>query len=227
MNPANSKVAILAIASFVVLTMFSAAVFPTIYSSSPNTARSNGVISIICDASQTASNDNIVDGLSLPSDDSSIAPVADVQSARSPLDNTRDSTSQISYKLIPDRTDTLHRPLELMENDNAHDPSFQELKKFLNGDNTASNKYVSPDFTCADFAIEIQHHAESQGIRCGYAGIDFLGKNEGHALAVFPTTDSGLIYVDDTSGSTILTRNLGTGMDYFNDGTIERVKNYW
>lgn len=56
----------------------------------------------------------------------------------------------------------------------------------------------SPPLICADFAERLHNNAEMAGIRCGYVTIDFEGRAIGHALAVFNTTDKGMIYVDDT-----------------------------
>ncbi len=138
-----------------------------------------------------------------------------------------DSPPSISYKVITDRADALDKHPVLMENPNAHDPTYQELMDFLSTDDTVHNKYVNPDFTCADFAIELQNHAESQGIRCGYTGLNFEGKTTGHAIDVFDTMDDGLVYVDATGGKIHITKDLQPGDKYYNVGTISGLKNYW
>ncbi|HMK46911.1 MAG TPA: hypothetical protein VK436_09820 [Methanocella sp.] len=138
-----------------------------------------------------------------------------------------DDKSHFKYNMIPNRQDSLQRHPVLIENPEAHVPSYKELMNFLDSDSTVHKKYDFPNFTCADFAVELQHNAEGVGIKCGYAGLNFVGKDDGHALAVFPTTDAGMIYVDTTSGKTIITKNLCDGMKYFNNGVISDINVYW
>lgn len=138
-----------------------------------------------------------------------------------------DSEPNISYKVITDRANALDKHPVLMENPNAHDPMYEELLEFLSTDDTVHNKYVNPNFTCADFAIELQNHAESHDIRCGYTGLNFEGKSTGHAIDVFDTIDDGLVYVDATGGKIHITKDLQPGDKYYNVGTISGLKNYW
>ncbi|CAJ37659.1 hypothetical protein RCIX2607 [Methanocella arvoryzae MRE50] len=135
--------------------------------------------------------------------------------------------ANVKYNTITDRADTLDRHPVLMDNPSAHNPSYQELMAFLKSDDTVNNKYDYPNYTCANFVVDLQHKAESKGINCGYAGINFRGKETGHAINVFPTTDAGLVYVDLTGGKMIISKNLRKGMKYFNMGVIESVKIYW
>lgn len=55
-----------------------------------------------------------------------------------------------------------------------------------------------PPLICADFAERLHNNAEIAGIRCGYVTLNFEGEPIGHAVAVFNTTDLGLVYIDDT-----------------------------
>ena len=135
--------------------------------------------------------------------------------------------AHVKYNTITDRADTLDRHPVLMDNPSAHNPSYQELMAFLKSDDTVKNKYDYPNYTCANFVVDLQHKAESKGIHCGYAGINFRGKETGHAINVFPTTDAGLVYVDLTGGKLIVSKNLRKGMKYYNMGVIESLKIYW
>lgn len=135
--------------------------------------------------------------------------------------------SHVKYNTITDRADTLDRHPVLMDNPSAHNPSYKELMAFLKSDDTVKNKYDYPNYTCANFVVELQHKAESKGIHCGYAGINFRGKETGHAINVFPTADAGLVYVDLTGGKMIVSKNLRQGMKYYNMGVIESLKIYW
>ncbi len=141
--------------------------------------------------------------------------------------NMSDADPIIKYSAISDKENALGQHPVLLENSTAHDPSYGELLNFLKNDDTVKNKYVSPNFTCADFAQELQNHAESDGIRCGFAGISFLNSKYGHAMDVFDTTDKGLVYVDTTSGEVHISKNIHPGARYDNMGIISDVTNYW
>lgn len=138
-----------------------------------------------------------------------------------------DNQSQVKYNTITDRADTLDRHPVIIDNSSAHNPTYEELMAFLKSDDTVKNKYDYPNYTCANFVVELEHNAESKGIRCGYAGINFRGKDTGHAINVFQTTDTGLVYVDLTGGKTIISKNLKEGMRYYNMGIIASLKHYW
>gem|GEM_PF-4918112 len=155
----------------------------------------------------------------------STAPIISLsQSADAPLS---DSGNVIGYKVITDRQDAQGVHPVLMENSDARDPTLSQLMAFLSTDDTASNKYSPPTFTCADFAQMLQNHAEEHGIRGGYTSMRFVGKNEGHAVNIFDTTDMGPVYVDTTDNKPILTQGLCPGYSYFNLGTISSLTDYW
>lgn len=141
--------------------------------------------------------------------------------------NASNTAPVIKYSVINDKENALGEHPVLMENSSAHNPTYQELLTFLKNDNTVKSKYVSPNFTCADFAQEMQNHAESQGIRCGFAGISFLDSKYGHAMDVFDTTDRGLVFVDTTSGEVQISKHICPGVRYQNMGIISDVKDYW
>lgn len=105
---------------------------------------------------------------------------------------------------------------------NATDPTYDQLVQFLKADQTVKHQYDYPNYTCADFARQLHNDAEVQGIRAGFASIDFFDTSlsyaeyddgsgsfnppnrtlsEGHGLNVFNTTDKGLVYVDITANT--------------------------
>jgi hypothetical protein len=133
----------------------------------------------------------------------------------------------ITHRVIEERENALGEHPVLTENSSAHDPSYGELMDFLKTDDTVNNKYDKPNFTCADFAVEMQTHAECDGIQCGYASFSFMGKESGHAVDVFNTVDEGLVYVDATGGKLIITNNIQPGERYYNLGVIAKVTDYW
>jgi hypothetical protein len=99
--------------------------------------------------------------------------------------------------------------IQLSNNPQAHDPSWAELRAFLEQDNTDQELYVSSSFVCTDYAEMLHNNAESEGIRAAYVTIELSGCTNsdgnlsdcGHALNAFNTTDNGLVYVDDTGVS--------------------------
>jgi hypothetical protein len=87
-----------------------------------------------------------------------------------------------------------NQPVELYENPNAQNPTWEQLRDFLLKDNTDKIPYVPSYFVCADFAETLHSNAEKAGIRCGFVilyGVD-------HACNAFETTDRGLVFIDCT-----------------------------
>jgi ssDNA-binding Zn-finger/Zn-ribbon topoisomerase 1 len=107
--------------------------------------------------------------------------------------------------------------IELINNPDAKNPTWEELKSFLSQDNTEKHLYIESSFTCAEFAEILHNNAEKAGIRAAFVTVDFgpeylcgvppiedfLAGCRGycgglHACNAFQTTDRGLIYIDDT-----------------------------
>jgi len=85
------------------------------------------------------------------------------------------------------------KPIVLVDNPTASDPSYLRLYNFLLQDITDTLPYTSSRI-CADFAEEVHNNAERQGIKAALVcltGVD-------HALNAFQTTDRGLVFVDCT-----------------------------
>ncbi len=94
----------------------------------------------------------------------------------------------------------------LRNNTAARNPSWVELKAFLQSDQTDRRAYVSGLFTCGDFSEMLHNNAEAAGIRAAIVAVKLLpaGMTEGftnHSLNAFQTTDKGLVYIDTTSSS--------------------------
>jgi len=75
------------------------------------------------------------------------------------------------------------------------DPSYQEMKDFLEQDDTSEQEYLRNEYICVDFAANVKANAAEEGIRCAYVVIEYLGTN-GHAIVAFDTTDRGLVYIE-------------------------------
>lgn len=93
--------------------------------------------------------------------------------------------------------------IELVNNPDARNPSWAELKAFLLKDKTDSRRYDLASFVCADFAEMIHNNAEEAGIRAAYVSLQlgpctYYPFGGGHTLNAFETTDRGLVYIDCT-----------------------------
>ena len=86
------------------------------------------------------------------------------------------------------------QPVELYENPNAKNPTWEQLSSFLSKDNTDKMTYVTGSFVCVDFAETLHNNAESAGIRCGLVVLYPML----HACNAFETTDRGLVFIDCT-----------------------------
>ncbi|HEY41194.1 MAG TPA: hypothetical protein G4O18_04970 [Dehalococcoidia bacterium] len=87
----------------------------------------------------------------------------------------------------------------LVNNDEASPPTWQELMAFLEADATDQNPYNIDSFACVAFAEELHNNAEAAGIEAAFVGVQFEGREVGHALNAFHTTDRGLVFIDCTS----------------------------
>jgi hypothetical protein len=86
----------------------------------------------------------------------------------------------------------------LINNPNAENVSFDELKAFILKDTTDEEDYIVGVRMCVDFAEALHNNAEQAGIKAAVVGIKFQDEEIGHAINAFLTTDKGLVYVDCT-----------------------------
>jgi len=89
-------------------------------------------------------------------------------------------------------------PIHLVNNPDAKDISFAELKSFILEDDADEETYIVGVRMCGDFAETLHNNAERAGIRAAWVGVDFEDDIIGHALNAFQTTDRGLAYIDCT-----------------------------
>ncbi len=87
---------------------------------------------------------------------------------------------------------------ELVDNPDAVNPTWAELKAFLAEDRTEQHEYILDVYDCSEFSRDLHNRAEAAGIRAAVVHIDLAGETVGHALNAFITTDYGLVYVDCT-----------------------------
>jgi len=88
------------------------------------------------------------------------------------------------------------------------DPTWEELKRFLESDKTDELEYKPQEFDCTGFAITLRDNAWKWGLRCGFVEIG-LSSGVGHNLNAFKTTDRGLIFVDCLNGDAIAYVQIG------------------
>jgi hypothetical protein len=87
-------------------------------------------------------------------------------------------------------------------NSSAVDPTYNQVIDFLKSDTTDQTSYDLNSFVCADYAEQVQHHAEAAGYRCGWVFLDLT--EFPHACNVFNTTDRGLIFIDSTGFDSVV-----------------------
>ena len=91
--------------------------------------------------------------------------------------------------------------LVLTNNSSAKDPTWLELRTFLQEDKTDKHLYIPGEYECGNFAKELHNNAEAAGIRAAFVGIHFTNELP-HAINAFKTTDRGLVYIDVTGDRT-------------------------
>ena len=92
--------------------------------------------------------------------------------------------------------------VHLVTNPAAKNPTWQQLKDFIQQDKTDEDTYNPIVNPCGAFAETIYNNAEANGIRAAFVAIDLKDSTMGHACNAFETTDMGMVYVDCT-GMTI------------------------
>lgn len=114
----------------------------------------------------------------------------------------------------------------------SNDPSYAEMKEFLNGDTTNDRSYLTDEYICTDFSAEVNNNAEAAGIRCAVVYINYI--DAGHAIVAFETTDRGLIFIEPQYDKEV---QLIVGQSYSKlngfvqqdivDDTIQRYRVIW
>jgi len=75
-------------------------------------------------------------------------------------------------------------------------PIWQDLKGFLEQDDTDKMVYKSNEFDCTGFAITLRDRAWRRGLRCAFVEVGFGEGGAAHNLNAFQTLDRGLIFVE-------------------------------
>ena len=104
---------------------------------------------------------------------------------------------QVFTDVIPPYRSGNEFRMEMINNDAAKDPTWDELLAFLRADQTDKNLYIPAVYECGNFARDIHNNAEAKGIRAALVAVHFYDEIP-HAVNAFKTTDRGLVYIDDT-----------------------------
>ena len=116
-------------------------------------------------------------------------------------------TSSIPYaKLSGER-------VNLVNNPDAQDPSWSELESFLKEDPSDLHFYITPSYTCGDFAEQLHNNAELAGIKAAFCVVEFY-EGPAHALNAFQTRDKGLVYIDVTGKEFFGSVSLPSGREW-------------
>ena len=75
------------------------------------------------------------------------------------------------------------------------DPTYKEMLRFLEDDDTDEAEYITGEYECIEFTTDLCNRAEEKDIRCAYVSVRFPG-GRGHAIVAFNTIDKGLIYIE-------------------------------
>ena len=124
------------------------------------------------------------------------------------------------------------KPVESTDSYTLRNPTYQEMKDFINKDTANSKTYIEDKYTCTDFAAEVNNNAEAQGIRCAVVYIVY--PDTGHSIVAFETTDKGLIFIEPQFDKEA-TLTIGKSYSKLNsyrqqepvDDTIQRYQVIW
>lgn len=80
---------------------------------------------------------------------------------------------------------------EFFDDDSILDPTFAEMKEFIENDCTEQMSWVEGVFTCYDFSNRVLNNAKLQNIRAGRVHLD-----DSHAIVCFDTVDEGMWFLE-------------------------------
>ncbi|MBN1152242.1 MAG: BACON domain-containing protein [Dehalococcoidia bacterium] len=108
-------------------------------------------------------------------------------------------------------TGPLGAPVDLLQVDGRRDVTWSELVEFLRRDKTDHSPYVQDLYMCGEFSEALYNSAAAEGIRAAWVSVDIRGRDIGHALNAFFTTDRGLVFIDCTGGDSAVAISSDAG----------------
>jgi len=86
-------------------------------------------------------------------------------------------------------------------------PSFEDLKKFVEEDDTDKFEWKEKVFTCVEFTNRFIMNFAKHGYFSCHAYVEF--EDGGHAIVAVNTTDKGIVYIEPQSDRIIFSLNAG------------------
>lgn len=93
------------------------------------------------------------------------------------------------------------RQILTYRNPESRDPTLSEMVTFVKSTHISEQLYIPGKYVCGNFAHDLIKRAESSGIRCTLASIEFNDERIEHAIVAVHTTDYGLVFIDCTGGT--------------------------
>ena len=138
-------------------------------------------------------------------------------------------------------------PMDLINNDDAKRPTYEQVIKFLEKDNTDEHPSDPSSYDCVDFAEELHNNAEAAGLKCGVVDVNLVEEDidgvvyrSGHECNVFKLKERSLLFVDCVYGDCIShaeegdvysIRSIYTGevsyFEGFEDVEVRDVRIFW
>ena len=138
--------------------------------------------------------------------------IADLRSQISSLESNKSLLEERIKVLIERLNETSRYVIQLkadyesllssVKNQTLKNPTWDDLKSFLEQDDTDKLEYKPGEFDCTGFAIRLRDNAWRLGYRCAFVEIA-LEEGMGHALNAFQTADGKIIFVDDVESDAI------------------------
>ena len=133
----------------------------------------------------------------------------ELHSLRANLDSAESRVAELSevlasleeeHKLLQTDYESLEakyqRLVDRLGESTLENPTWLELREFIEQDDTDRLHYSKGDFDCDGFAITLRDQASAYGFRCAYVSVSFGEGVVGHSFNAFETTDKGVVYVD-------------------------------
>ena len=86
--------------------------------------------------------------------------------------------------------------------------TWAELVDFILEDHTNWNTW-STKYNCVNFSMDLIINAKKQRFEAWIVVVTFVNNAEGHAFVAFPTTDSGVIWIEPQSDDAYIVSKIG------------------
>lgn len=97
-----------------------------------------------------------------------------------------------------------------LANEQVHgwkNPTFNDVQLFISLDETDKNSFITKEYECKQFSIDLIRHARTFGFRAGYVSLQ-NPMGDDHAIVCFQTTDNGLVFVEPQNDYLMTKQNL-------------------